>query len=73
MPDKITGHLYVGINDCGEVVINHPDLQSDENGVGHIVFSANQARHLGKVLLSMADEIDGRRPDGDIAKEYINP
>jgi len=48
--DKITGFLEVGLNDAGEVVVNHPDLKPDENGVGHIVFSANQARDLSQLL-----------------------
>ena len=39
MTDKIEGYLEVGCNDQGEVVVNHPDLKPDENGVGHIVFS----------------------------------
>lgn len=50
MADKITGALEVGINESGEVVVNHPDLQPDENGVGHIVFSPNQARNLADLL-----------------------
>jgi hypothetical protein len=46
MADKITGTLEVGTNETNEVVINHPDLDPDENGVGHIVFSPAQARNL---------------------------
>lgn len=43
--DKIAGVLEVGISEDGrEVVVNHPDLMPDANGVGHIVFSPNQAR-----------------------------
>ena len=35
--DKIAGYLTVGLTERGdEVVINHPDLNPDENGVGHI-------------------------------------
>jgi hypothetical protein len=56
MADKITGTLEVGTNGKGEVVINHPDLAPDENGVGHIVFSPKQARSLGHLLLKKADE-----------------
>jgi hypothetical protein len=37
-------------------VVNHPDLKPDAEGVGHIVFSANQARHLGELLLKRASE-----------------
>lgn len=43
---KAKGVLEVGTTDQNEIVINHPDLQPDENGVGHIVFSAAQARDL---------------------------
>lgn len=62
MPDKITGTLEVGTNDHGEVVINHPDLQPDENGVGHIVFSPDQARNLARLLNTHAKQIDGIGP-----------
>ena len=55
---KTMGVLEVGINDEGEVVINHPLLDVDENGVGHIVFSVRQARDLAKVLLKKADEAE---------------
>lgn len=62
MSDKIEGYLEVGQNDCGEIVVNHPDLKPDADGIGHIVFSPNQARHLAHLLLSHADEIEvGRR------------
>ena len=54
--DKIDGYLEVGCNDRGEVVVNHPDLKPDANGVGHIVFSPNQARHLAQMLLNKAAE-----------------
>lgn len=53
--EKIEGFLEVGHNDKGEVVINHPDLKPDENGVGHIVFSPAQARNLARLLLERAD------------------
>jgi hypothetical protein len=56
--DKIEGFLEVGSNDQGEVIINHPDLKPDENGVGHIVFSKNQARNLANLLMKNA----GRAP-----------
>ena len=54
--DKITGFLEVGLNDGGEIVVNHPDLTPDENGVGHIVFSPNQARNLARLLDKHADQ-----------------
>jgi hypothetical protein len=46
--------LEVGTNGAGEVVVNHPDLQPDENGVGHIVFSPEQARALAFLLQQKA-------------------
>lgn len=52
--DKIEGFLEVGYNETGEVVVNHPDLKPDENGVGHIVFSPNQARNLADLLCKHA-------------------
>lgn len=58
MSDKIEGFLEVGRNEQGEVVINHPDLKPDENGVGHIVFSVNQARNLARLLEKQASEAE---------------
>lgn len=52
--DKIEGFLEVGCNENDEVVINHPDLKPDENGVGHIVFSPRQAKGLAKLLIKHA-------------------
>lgn len=52
--DKIVGHLEVGTNGKGEVIINHPDLKPDADGVGHIVFSPTQARILGDLLFQKA-------------------
>src|ERR1700722_19470558 len=54
--DKITGYIEVGRNDAGEIVVNHPDLKPDENGIGHIVFSPAQARNLAHLLLKHADD-----------------
>lgn len=56
--EKIEGYLEVGANENGEIVINHPDLKPDENGVGHIVFSPGQARNLARLLLKNAEEIE---------------
>lgn len=53
--DRIEGYLEVGIDEDGQVVVNHPDLKPDENGVGHIVFSPNQARVFAGLLLKHAD------------------
>lgn len=50
-------YLEIGLTADGrEVVINHPDVQVDRAGVGHIVFSPAQARHLAKLLLRKADQ-----------------
>ena len=50
------GILEVGTNGAGEVVINHPDLMPDENGIGHIVFSVSQAQDLADLLFKKARE-----------------
>ena len=48
--------LEVGTNGAGEVVVNHPDLQPDKDGVGHIIFSPEQARALAFLLQQKAQE-----------------
>lgn len=54
--DKIEGFLEVGhTEDTFEIVVNHPDLKPDEHGVGHIVFSPDQARNLAILLTQHAD------------------
>lgn len=58
MADTVGGVLEVGPNECGEIVVNHPDLKPDENGVGHIVFSLAQARNLATILWRQADQIE---------------
>jgi hypothetical protein len=58
MSDKIEGYLEVGLNDADEIVVNHPDLKPDENGVGHIVFSPSQARNLAALLNKHASEAE---------------
>lgn len=55
----VAGTLEVGLTADGrEIVINHPALQPDANGCGHIVFSAKQARALAALLNRKADEVD---------------
>ncbi len=54
--DVDAGFLEVGHNERFEVVVNHPDLKPDANGVGHIVFSPRQARHFAELLLKHAAE-----------------
>lgn len=65
--DKIEGVLEVGHNDKGEVVINHPDLKPDQSGVGHIVFSPTQARHLAMLLNQKASEAERETRDREEA------
>lgn len=51
------GLLEVG-HDEKEVIINHPDLLTDEQGNGYITFTPGQARHLARALLRHADELE---------------
>jgi hypothetical protein len=54
------GVLHVGLTSDGrEVVINHPLLEADKNGGGHIVFSPKQARHLAAALNKWAAKAKG--------------
>ena len=62
--------LEVGTTGNGEVVINHPDLEPDENGVGHIVFSVEQARDLANLLMSKAADAVAER--GDLKTIFTN-
>ncbi len=62
--------LEVGTNGMGDVVVNHPDLQPDENGVGHIVFSVEQARNLANLLMSKASDAAVER--GDFKTTFTN-
>jgi hypothetical protein len=57
MSETSAGVLEVGCNEQGEVVINHPDLKPDADGVGHIVFSPDQARNLAKLLTKHAGSV----------------
>ena len=57
MSELAGGVLEVGLSEDGrEVIVNHTDVQPDENGCGHIVFSPNQAIHLAHLLLKKAAE-----------------
>jgi hypothetical protein len=52
------GELIVAIAEDGKnVVINHPDLQPDAEGCGHIVFSPDQAVNLALLLWKKANII----------------
>lgn len=54
MTEILKNTLEVGTNGSGEVIVNHPDLRPDENGVGHIIFSPQQARTLAFLLQQKA-------------------
>ena len=59
MSDKTEGILLVGIDEDGKnVVVNHPDIDADKDGVGHIVFSPAQARNLARLLNEKANAIE---------------
>lgn len=53
--DRVEGFVEVGHNDQGEVVVN---LDRDRNGIGHLVFSPNQARALAALLIRKAKEAE---------------
>ncbi len=56
----MNGWLEVGLTqDERQVIINHPELKTDENGCGHIIFSPDEARALAQLLLKKADECHG--------------
>ena len=38
MSDRIEGYLEVGLNGNNEIVVNHPNLKVDKDGVGHFHF-----------------------------------
>lgn len=52
-------HLEVGITEDCLVVVNHPHLDVDANGHGHIIFTPKQARAFALLLLKKACECDG--------------
>ena len=56
----MSGFLEVGFTENNEIVINHPQLEVDANGVGHIVFSIEQARALVAILWKKAYEAEER-------------
>lgn len=56
------GSLIVGITEDGKsVLVNHPDLQPDADGCGHIVFSPAEAFYLALLLWRKAEIINGVR------------
>lgn len=60
-PEYAGGFLEVGTTGEGEVVVNHPDLKPDANGVGHIVFSVDEAHNLATLLNQKAREAFNER------------
>lgn len=46
--------LEIGRLETYEVVMNHPQMQLDKNGMGHIIFSPAQARNLACLLIKHA-------------------
>lgn len=53
----MSGVLEVGLMPGGkEIVVNHPDLEPDENGCGHIIFSPMQALMLAMLLIKKVTE-----------------
>lgn len=71
MSDKVTGVLEVGTNSNGEVVINHPDLKPDADGVGHIVFSPAQARNLARLLTDHANKAENVACPFDVGDKVV--
>lgn len=53
-PGPAPNTLEVGTNSKGEVIINHPHLETDAKGVGHIVLSPGQALNLSRIITKQA-------------------
>lgn len=58
------GTLEVG-HDGRNVIVNHPDLKPDAKGVGHIVFSVDQADDFAALILKNAMELRGAATPDD--------
>jgi hypothetical protein len=57
--DIVAGYLEVDrADDTHEIVISHPVLVPDLNGVGHIKLQPRHARHLAYVLLENATYVE---------------
>jgi hypothetical protein len=53
--DKVAGFLEVArTDDTHEIVVSHPPLLSDANGLSQIVISPRHARHLANLLIEHA-------------------
>jgi hypothetical protein len=65
---------YVEVGDDGlDVIVNHPDLQPDDKGVGHIVFSPDEARHFARLLLNRAYQLDAGSLEEALVAEARRP
>jgi len=53
-PSQKAGILEVGVNEEGEVIVNHPSMMTDENGCGWIAFTPQQAEQFARTLLRNA-------------------
>lgn len=62
-------YLEVGTNGSGEVVVNHPHLDMDADGVGHIVFSPKEARALANLLTRKSVEANEERKAKGLAPQ----
>jgi len=60
------GYLEVGTDGKGGVVVNHPEMECDENGVGHIIFSPSEARDFAAVLQQKASVADHEQGAGGV-------
>jgi hypothetical protein len=57
--DRVAGIVEVWRTDgTHEVVISHPDLKPDANGVQQIAFSPRSARHLAHLLMEYAADAE---------------
>jgi hypothetical protein len=50
LPDKVEGYLEIGLDKRNDVIINHAGCTVDVNGIGHFVFSLDQAQDLINAL-----------------------
>ena len=49
-PPPKPGTLQIGTNDTGMVILNHPQMETDANGCGHIAFTPDEAECLAELL-----------------------
>lgn len=69
----MSGFLEVGMNEAHtEVIVNHPDLKPDANGVGHLVFSPAQAIRFAMLLLKKTQECDGVEVAEESAEAWLH-